>query len=90
MTWESPHVYTNQWGTPTPDWAGYGSGSLGGPFYLEPTDQSFFQLSPSVGWSRIVGEMDTAPTPHNLKAGQQIAFNHGTGTFSQMPAPSPM
>ena len=78
VSWSSPHVYwpqQNANGIATPGWDGYGSGSLGGPYYVSPTDPGWLSLVHGATFSVfIAGEIVTS-APHNLKAGQLISLN---------------
>ena len=76
-----------QWGAdalPTPSWAGYGSGSLGGPYYIPVPS------SPGVGYLNYTGSSTqwvavecVTSAPHNLKTGQQIQLDvYTSGTFA--------
>ena len=69
VTWTSPYVYTNQWGTANPNWTGYGAGQAG-PYYLSPTDPSYLNFN-GAGTDFYVGECVTT-SQHNLKCGQIV------------------
>lgn len=79
VTWSSPNVYTNQWGSPNTTWAGYGPSCNGGPFQISPPDASW--LSYGIGSNAIVAFEAVTSTPHNLKCGQLITVS-GTDPFS--------
>jgi hypothetical protein len=75
----SPNVYTPQWGTPTPGWSGYGKG-LAGPFFVTPTSIEYLGVVPGGINNQYVGEAIT-DVQHNLKMGQQIWWQGGSGQY---------
>ena len=91
VTWGNPNVYLagkyGGNGTPTPDWTGYGSGSLGGPFYITPTSIGWLNPHPEDPTAFVAGEM-VCTAPHNLKATQAVSLSTNSGFFSQSDGPS--
>jgi hypothetical protein len=80
VSWTSPNIYTNQWGTATPGWTGYGAG-LAGPFYLTPANPGFLN-SFGASTNQFAAEFTTT-APHNLKLGNIVlAPNFDSANFT--------